>query len=81
MKLSGNVDGARVDSDEYEKDNVKDFVLWKARKEDEPFWDTEFGPGRPGWHIECSAMSMKYLGESFDNVLPFPLLRIAVDIG
>jgi cysteinyl-tRNA synthetase len=77
MKLSQNVDGARVDSDEYEKDNVKDFVLWKARKEGEPFWETEFGPGRPGWHLECSAMSMKYLGETFDihsgaNDLIFP---------
>jgi cysteinyl-tRNA synthetase len=58
--------GARVDSDEYEKEDVRDFVLWKAPKEGEPSWDTEVGPGRPGWHIECSAMSMKYLGETFD---------------
>jgi cysteinyl-tRNA synthetase len=58
--------GARVDSDEYEKDNARDFVLWKAAKEGEPHWDTPLGPGRPGWHIECSVMSMKYLGESFD---------------
>ena len=58
--------GARVDSDQYEKDAARDFVLWKAPKEGENFWETELGPGRPGWHIECSAMSMKYLGESFD---------------
>ncbi|HKY34173.1 MAG TPA: cysteine--tRNA ligase [Candidatus Polarisedimenticolia bacterium] len=58
--------GARGESDEYEKDDVRDFVLWKARKEGEPFWESELGPGRPGWHLECSAMSMKYLGESFD---------------
>ena len=57
----------RVDSDEYEKkDDARDFVLWKARKEGEDFWETELGPGRPGWHIECSAMSMKYLGPTFD---------------
>ncbi len=58
--------GLRVDLDEYEKEEVQDFVLWKARKEGEPFWESPFGPGRPGWHIECSAMSMKYLGEQFD---------------
>ena len=58
--------GARIDSDKYDKENARDFVLWKARKEGEDYWDTEIGPGRPGWHIECSAMSMKYLGESFD---------------
>jgi cysteinyl-tRNA synthetase len=57
---------ARIDSDEYEKDNPRDFAVWKAPKDDEPFWDTEIGPGRPGWHIECSAMSMKLLGETFD---------------
>jgi cysteinyl-tRNA synthetase len=57
---------ARVDSDKYDKENARDFVLWKAAKEGEPFWETPFGPGRPGWHIECSAMSMKYLGETFD---------------
>jgi cysteinyl-tRNA synthetase len=55
-----------VESDEYEKDDVRDFVLWKARRPDEPFWATELGEGRPGWHLECSAMSMKYLGETFD---------------
>ena len=58
--------GARVDVDEYDKDNARDFVLWKAAKEGEPFWETPFGPGRPGWHIECSAMAMKYLGETLD---------------
>ncbi|HDN97907.1 MAG TPA: cysteine--tRNA ligase [bacterium] len=58
--------GARVDVDEYSKEDVKDFVLWKEAKEGEVFWETEIGKGRPGWHIECSAMSMKYLGETFD---------------
>ena len=58
--------GARVDSDEYDKDDARDFVLWKGRKEGEPEWESPYGPGRPGWHLECSAMSMKYLGESFD---------------
>jgi len=70
-KLSGVqarqlLDGARVDSDEYEKESVRDFALWKARKESEPSWETSLGAGRPGWHIECSAMSFKYLGETFD---------------
>jgi cysteinyl-tRNA synthetase len=64
--FEGMSDGARVDVDEYEKDNARDFALWKAPKEGEHSWDTPIGPGRPGWHIECSAMSMKYLGESFD---------------
>ncbi len=58
--------GARVDVDEYEKDNARDFALWKAPKEGEEFWDTPIGKGRPGWHIECSVMSMEYLGPSFD---------------
>jgi cysteinyl-tRNA synthetase len=58
--------GARVDSDEYDKDDARDFVLWKARRDGEPEWDSPYGAGRPGWHLECSAMSMKYLGESFD---------------
>jgi cysteinyl-tRNA synthetase len=58
--------GARVDVDEYEKQDARDFVLWKAAKPGEPSWESPFGPGRPGWHIECSAMSLKYLGETFD---------------
>ena len=56
----------RVDKDEYDKEQVGDFVLWKRSKPDEPFWHSPWGPGRPGWHIECSAMSMKYLGETID---------------
>ena len=64
--FAGMTDGARVDVDEYDKDNARDFALWKAPKPGEQSWDTEIGPGRPGWHIECSTMSMKYLGESFD---------------
>ncbi len=65
--FSGMQAAGRVDSDEYEKkDDARDFVLWKARKEGEDFWETELGPGRPGWHIECSAMSMKYLGPTLD---------------
>ena len=60
--------GERVSSDEYEKESVADFALWKARVPDDGdiFWPSPFGEGRPGWHIECSAMSMKVLGESFD---------------
>lgn len=70
-KLSGiRVDavkaGARVDSDEYEKEDARDFVLWKAWKGENIKWETPLGVGRPGWHIECSAMSMKCLGETFD---------------
>jgi cysteinyl-tRNA synthetase len=64
--LSGMEDGARVDVDEYEKDSARDFALWKAAKPGETSWDTPIGRGRPGWHIECSAMSMEYLGDSFD---------------
>src|SRR5579863_8069733 len=64
--FAGMTDGARVDVDEYDKDNARDFALWKAPKPGEAFWETEIGPGRPGWHIECSTMSMEYLGESFD---------------
>jgi cysteinyl-tRNA synthetase len=58
--------GTSVDSDEYERDSVQDFVLWKAAKESEPYWDSPWGPGRPGWHIECSAMGMELLGERID---------------
>ncbi len=64
--FSGIQAGARVDTDKYDKEDARDFALWKAPKEGEDFWETEIGPGRPGWHIECSAMSMKYLGETFD---------------
>jgi cysteinyl-tRNA synthetase len=66
LDVGGIKAGARVDQDEYEKDDARDFVLWKAAKPDEPHWESPFGPGRPGWHIECSAMAMKYLGETFD---------------
>ncbi len=65
-KLDGNIAGARVDVDEYDKEQGADFVLWKKAKEDEPSWDSPWGKGRPGWHIECSAMSMRYLGETID---------------
>ena len=58
--------GARADMDEYDKDDARDFVLWKAKKDGEPSWTTSFGEGRPGWHIECSAMAMKYLGDTLD---------------
>lgn len=66
LNLDGIKIGARVDVDEYEKQDARDFVLWKASKTGEPFWESALGRGRPGWHIECSAMSMKYLGETFD---------------
>ena len=58
--------GARVDVDRYEKESARDFALWKAPKPGEHFWETAIGKGRPGWHIECSAMAMKYLGETLD---------------
>jgi len=64
--FSGIIAGARVDSDRYEKADARDFALWKAPKEGEKFWDTAIGPGRPGWHIECSVMAIKYLGETLD---------------
>jgi cysteinyl-tRNA synthetase len=64
--FSGNLAGARVDVDEYEKADARDFALWKTPKEGEPFWDTTIGKGRPGWHIECSVMAIKYLGETLD---------------
>jgi cysteinyl-tRNA synthetase len=64
--FAGMNDGARVDVDEYEKDSARDFALWKAPKPGEASWDTPIGPGRPGWHIECSVMSMEELGPSFD---------------
>ena len=58
--------GERVEADEYAKDDVRDFALWKGPKPGEPSWETAIGAGRPGWHIECSAMAMKHLGPSFD---------------
>jgi len=64
--FSGMLDGARVDVDEYDKDSARDFALWKAPKPGEASWDSSIGPGRPGWHLECSVMSMEELGESFD---------------
>jgi len=64
--FSGLEDGARVDLDEYDKDSARDFALWKAPKPGEASWETSIGPGRPGWHIECSVMSMEELGETFD---------------
>ena len=64
--FAGMEDGARVDVDEYEKDNARDFALWKAPKPGEASWESCIGRGRPGWHIECSVMSMQELGESFD---------------
>ena len=64
--LTGNTAGARVDVDEYEKDSASDFAMWKAAKPGEYAWETELGRGRPGWHIECSAMAMKYLGDTLD---------------
>jgi cysteinyl-tRNA synthetase len=66
VDLSGIQAGARVEVDRYEKADARDFALWKAPKPGEYFWETEIGPGRPGWHIECSAMSMRYLGETLD---------------
>jgi cysteinyl-tRNA synthetase len=66
IDLSGIKAGARVDNDRYDKESARDFALWKAPKQGEHFWETPIGPGRPGWHIECSAMAMKYLGETID---------------
>jgi cysteinyl-tRNA synthetase len=69
INFAGNIAGAseRIDTDRYEKEDARDFALWKdPSSETEPAWDTTIGRGRPGWHIECSAMSMKYLGETFD---------------
>jgi cysteinyl-tRNA synthetase len=64
--FTGMVAGARVDVDEYEKSDARDFALWKAPKPGEPNWETEIGPGRPGWHIECSVMAIQYLGATLD---------------
>ncbi|MBA3231678.1 MAG: cysteine--tRNA ligase [Acidobacteria bacterium] len=60
---AGMKSGARIDSDKYEKEDARDFVLWKATQPGEPAWDPGIGPGRPGWHIECSAMALRLLGE------------------
>ena len=64
--FSGMRAGARVDVDTYDKADARDFALWKAPKDGEPFWKTPIGPGRPGWHIECSVMAIRYLGETLD---------------
>ncbi len=66
VDMAGIKTGARVDVDRYDKADARDFALWKAPKPGEFFWKTRIGPGRPGWHIECSAMAMKYLGETID---------------
>ncbi|MBI2629559.1 cysteine--tRNA ligase [Candidatus Pacearchaeota archaeon] len=68
INLDNLKEGARVNNDEYDKESAKDFALWKFWQEEDGniFWETEIGKGRPGWHIECSAMSSKYLGEHFD---------------
>jgi len=69
INFAGNIAGGseRIDTDKYEKEDARDFALWKEPESDaEPAWDASIGRGRPGWHIECSAMSMKYLGETFD---------------
>jgi cysteinyl-tRNA synthetase len=66
MDIAALQPGARIDVDEYAKEEARDFALWKPAREGEPSWDSPWGPGRPGWHIECSAMSTKYLGETFD---------------
>ncbi|MBI3046857.1 MAG: cysteine--tRNA ligase [Acidobacteria bacterium] len=63
LDREGMQDGARVDLDEYSKDDPRDFVLWKRERPGEPSWDFGTGPGRPGWHIECSAMALRLLGE------------------
>lgn len=66
LDVSGIRAGARVDMDEYDKADARDFVLWKAKRDSEPSWDAPMGAGRPGWHIECSVMAMKYLGDTLD---------------
>jgi len=66
LDRAGMKAGVSVDADEYERDSMQDFVLWKAAKPGEPWWDSPWGPGRPGWHIECSAMGMELLGERMD---------------
>ena len=67
ISLEGRRPGSRGDADEYEKESVHDFALWKAPREGEPVWETGIGPGRPGWHVECSAMSARFFGPTFDS--------------
>jgi cysteinyl-tRNA synthetase len=66
LEIEQRSEFSRIESDKYEKEDARDFVLWKGKKEGEPSWEASIGEGRPGWHLECSAMSMKYLGETFD---------------
>ena len=66
VEIDNTSEYSRIESDEYEKESARDFVLWKSKKDNEPAWPTEIGDGRPGWHLECSAMSMDLLGETFD---------------
>jgi cysteinyl-tRNA synthetase len=66
VQVDASSEFSRIESDEYEKESARDFVIWKAKKENEPSWQTAIGEGRPGWHLECSAMSMDLLGDTFD---------------
>ncbi len=66
IEMDAASDYSRIETDEYEKESARDFVVWKGRKEGEPSWQTPIGEGRPGWHLECSAMAMELLGETFD---------------
>ena len=66
IKISKQKTGTRVETDKYEKEEARDFALWKKQKPGEPSWDSPFGKGRPGWHIECSALSTKHLGTQID---------------
>ncbi|HVR38019.1 MAG TPA: cysteine--tRNA ligase [Thermoanaerobaculia bacterium] len=66
IEVDAASDFSRIESDEYEKESARDFVLWKGKKDNEPSWPTKIAEGRPGWHLECSAMSMDLLGETFD---------------
>ncbi|HUR81086.1 MAG TPA: cysteine--tRNA ligase [Thermoanaerobaculia bacterium] len=66
VEIDATSEFSRIESDEYEKESARDFVLWKAKKEGEPSWPTAIGEGRPGWHLECSAMSTHLLGDTFD---------------
>jgi len=66
IEISESSEFSRIEADEYEKESARDFVLWKSKKENEPSWDSRLGQGRPGWHLECSAMSIGLLGETFD---------------